>query len=434
MKHEINAAGAVICACTMQKVPRGGVVFAISHNERTELLEAKYLLPQEHRLGNRVFIGDGKEREIVELQRERERNMSPQALRNPNSQVFMEFVGTLPRIQKGDDVQEYLRTCQERIQKIVDYYESNEGATYKTKKGKVFQKNPGITCLHASIHLDEGSINKLTGEVQYNAHYHLVFDRLTPQGIMWKPGPAGLTELQDIAAEFLEMPRGTTYEERGNKKSRGHIKPEDYRQIAEEFNSELNAEKVKTADVVARVEQLQRENAALALKADLAKKSLEQMGDYYDSAKREISTLKQKNAALESERDGLGAELKTIKKAAKKAPKNEAYSSFRAFLKGSGVAEQRDYQTLKEWNAAGVDFEALADVIERERIDELKTALRGTLGRQLDYGQPVGPAALWAAEQLLEGRTIELQKYEKDADEHLRGQQRGGGGSDGPSR
>lgn len=157
-----------------------------------------------------------------------------------------------------------------------------------------FELATGCTVLHIAVHLDEGHMKH--GRPKYNPHAHALIDRTQANGKLWTPKRGELAKVQTLTAQALGMERGTTAEQR---KALGlphpvHIPHKPYREQQE------------------------------ALKAEQAKA-----------------------ASLELENLALKAAQATQKA---KAAKREIYATLRGFLKGTGQAQQRDYQALKQLN------------------------------------------------------------------------------------
>lgn len=292
--------------------PVKNVRHAVSHAERTELCEASYLLEVEDRLANRVVFGAGRENEIAELFLQREASMSRQAKRAGASH-FWEGVAVLPRVEEFDGVQAYHEAMHERLM------------AFKDK----FEQATGCSVLLISIHLDEGEKDPDTGIVQRNPHAHILVDRtVSPEydrqrkrdvsvktkrvtdpdrRLLWQPTPGVLSKVQTLCADSLQMPRGSTLEERGGKPARKHIDHKEWRVLK-------RAEKANEAELVEELAEVHAQNTALSLQ----------------------------NRAHE-------ANSRRARVEAGKA----AYAAVRAFLKGSGKAKQADYQAFKKLHEAG---------------------------------------------------------------------------------
>jgi regulator of replication initiation timing len=187
---------------------------------------------------------------------------------------------------------------------------------------KEYEKATGHQVLHLSIHLDEGYLDA-TGHPQYNPHAHVIVSRMNEKNRVIELGRKQLAEVQDLTAEILQMERGSTLAERGEKRGRAHIGPKEFRLMADE--ARLSLEKPK-ADL-----------------ARLQKKSKE----WSDADLEKIKVLE---AKLDGEPARLAAAL-----AAQKAKLDEQYRLDREALKASGEATQADYQQLKKAHEKALD-------------------------------------------------------------------------------
>lgn len=293
--------------------PVTNVRFAVSHDERTDLLDAEYLLPSQYRLGNLVIPGSMSENDIADLHITRTANMSGQA-KAKGAAAFWEGVAVLPAIFSGP-ADDYLRKNETNLKKLA----------------REMQQKYGFTVLHMSIHLDEGKYDKETGDVFYNPHAHIIIDRSLKNGKLWTPNKTALAGFQSLAADCLEMKRGLTVYDRGGKPSRKNVDHTTFRALHDEFENASEFEKQLAA--------LGAENAMLRAQNKAAKTSL------------------------------AGAE------------ENRLYDVFRAFLKGTGKAKQKDYQRLKKlFKYERANFNALCEIIDlsdNPDADEIFWRLRG---------------------------------------------------------
>jgi len=300
--------------------------FAVSHAERTDLHEASYLLPHADRLENRVVFGGNRESEIAEIFEKRKANLSRQALA-ARASPFFEAVCVLPEVEQFKSVSEYHEAISERLMKL-----KNE-----------LEKSYGCTVLLIAVHLDEGHKDEEFGKLTRNPHAHILIDRAVPlenkrirkrdekvkkkrpvdpsQLNLWQPTEPQLVRIQTMTAEILQMQRGLTKEDREGKPSRPNINHFAFRHLQAVHEKEKNKliddfavtiTKMQDAER-ARVEPLERDNEALS--AQLA--------------------------------------------ASQEKPREVAYATCRAFLKGTGIAKQSDYQTLKFF------YQKRSDLIEK---------------------------------------------------------------------
>lgn len=156
---------------------------------------------------------------------------------------------------------------------------------------QAFEAATGATVVHIAVHLDEGHMDY--GQPKYNPHAHALIDRTQASGKLWKPKRADLAKVQTLTAQTLGMERGSTAAQR---KATGaphpkHIPHGQYRAIQEAIKAEKE-----------RANRLELEKKALEAKA----------------------------ATLEAQTNA-----------------KEIYATLRGFLKGTGQAQQKDYQALK---------------------------------------------------------------------------------------
>lgn len=293
--------------------PVHNVRHAVSHDERTDLLDAEYLLPEQYRLGNHIIPGSMSENDIADLHINRTANLSGQA-KAKGASAFWEGVAVLPAIA-GGPADEYVNKCEKLLKKLA----------------REMQRKYGVTVLHMSIHLDEGKYNKETGEVFYNPHAHIIIDRSLNTGKLWTPKKSELAGFQTVAAECLQMKRGLTVYDRGGKPSRKNIDHSTFRALHDEFENKAEFEK-----------QL---------------------------------------VALSADNETLRAQNKAANGSLAVAEEKRLYDVFRAFLKGTGKAKQKDYQRLKKlFNDERVTFNSLCEIIDfsdNPDVDEIFWRLRG---------------------------------------------------------
>lgn len=286
--------------------------FAVSHAERTELSEPRYLLPKEHRLGNMVFIGKGQEPQIAALMEQRLEQRSRQA-KTAKSMPFWEASINLPAMPLAPTPDQ-----------VIAY---KKDVARGLKKWQVqFEAETGTKVLHLSVHLDEGEVSK-DGSVHYNTHAHAILDRMASGKKMWSPSRGQLAKVQTFTAECLGMERGSTIAERNGAPARKHIGHKEWRAAQTELKR-LRAEK----------DALEEEKAA------------------QDS---QIKALTAANAVG-------SAKLKATQKIASES----FYGALRGFLKGTGKAVQADYQNLKTTFAQNPKLiEQLAQHLQDESAD-----------------------------------------------------------------
>lgn len=126
---------------------------ALNHNDRTEAIEAGYLLPEEYRLGNEFDLSASEaNKKIKELYAQASNNYQKEFGQKLQAKTYLiEAVANLDAHHTLYDVKKMV----EKISKIT-----------------------GFTCVQIAIHKDEGAVGKnREGEVVvlYNYHAHLVF-------------------------------------------------------------------------------------------------------------------------------------------------------------------------------------------------------------------------------------------------------------------
>lgn len=180
--------------------------------------------------------------------------------------------------------------------KVAEYLEDVSHRLEAWKQA--FEAATGASVVHIAVHLDEGHLEH--GQPRYNPHAHALIDRTLNGGTLWKPKRSDLAKVQTLTAQALGMKRGSTAAER---KETGapqpkHMPHAEYRTMQEAIKAERE-----------KADRLELEAKAWAAKAaSLEAQASEQEG--------------QANAKL-------------------------LYASLRAFLKGTGQAQQKDYQALK---------------------------------------------------------------------------------------
>lgn len=218
---------------------------AVSHSERTDLSEPKYLLPAKHRLPNIILPDSMSENLISEMFIKQQARMSRQA-RTASASPFWEGVVVLD----GTDG-EKLTTSLMR---------------WKTQ----YEMVTGHTVCHIAIHLDEGFVD-IYDVPQYNTHAHVILSRMSSSGKFLLLDKNQLSKVQDLTAETLNMKRGSTLSERKGKRGRKHISHREYRELADKKRHELNDEKVKLSlykdmiDTLKANENVDREKLKQAL-------------------------------------------------------------------------------------------------------------------------------------------------------------------------
>jgi hypothetical protein len=187
--------------------------FSISHSERTELSEPKYLLPEEHRLPNIIVAGSLSENNLAALFAQQKDRMTGQA-KARGSSPFLEGVVVLKNTD-GQEQSNYLK----------DWKVAYEEAT-------------GHKVLHMSIHLDEGFLDS-QGKPHYNPHAHVIVSRMNEKNRVIQLKRELLGQIQDLTAKTLQMDRGSTLKERGGKRGRVHIGHKEFRIMANEARLDL---------------------------------------------------------------------------------------------------------------------------------------------------------------------------------------------------
>ncbi len=115
----------------------------------------------------------------------------------------------------GQSMQKKAQIFKESIVNLQEHHtmQDLENLTQRLKK------EYNLNALHIAIHRDEGHINKLTHEKQYNYHAHIIFlnyDFTTHKSVFRQFSKKDLSRMQDLNAEVLGM-------QRGKKHKREHI-------------------------------------------------------------------------------------------------------------------------------------------------------------------------------------------------------------------
>lgn len=318
--------------------------FAVSHAERTDLHEASYLLPPADRLENRTIFGGNRESEIAEIFEKRKANLSRQA-RAARASPFFEAVCVLPEVEQFDSVDAYHEAMSERLLTLKNELETRYG----------------FTVLLISVHLDEGHKDEEFGKLTRNPHAHILIDRAVPlekkrvrkrdekvkkkravdpeKLNLWLPTEPVLAQVQTLTAEILQMQRGLTKEDRGGKPSRQNINHVAFRQLKAAHEAEKNK---LIDDFGVTITQMQ------------------------DAERARVEPLERENAALRAQ----------LAAAHQEESRKAAYAACRAFLKGTGLAKQRDYQTLKMlYQERSNLIEQIANYIDRNEDDQIDLSL-----------------------------------------------------------
>ena len=248
------------------------------------------------------------------------------------------------------------------------------------KYTKKVQERWGIRAIQIHIHKDEGHYENPDDPTTWkpNHHAHIIWDWMNHEtGKSYKLGKKDMEELQDMAAETLEMERGQRKSETG----REHLEHNDFilfqqkKQIAE-----LDIEIAEKRD------RLNTENGN-AIKSGMA--NLFGKGKYADMEKenkrlkeelpKQKATLQRKyQQALEAERDRQSQQL---------AEKDKKIEELQAKLKGEVFRHQQDNQEkdriIRQKESIINDY--------RDRLGHylstLSELLRGAVKAVIDYVQ-----------------------------------------------
>jgi hypothetical protein len=278
--------------------PVTNVRFAVSHSERTDLSEPGYLLPKEHQMDNVVIAGSLSENDLAALFIQQQAGMTGQA-KARGSSPFWEGVVVL----SNTDSQEQSTNLQ----------------TWK----KAYEKETGHKVLHMSIHLDEGYIDT-TGTPQYNPHAHVIVDRMDSKHRVISLDRKQLAAVQDLTAATLQMERGSTLAERQGKRGRKHVPHREFRAQADATRLELDGSNAINTKELNKVKS-SRDNIRNLFSADTI--IISELKKHIQDAESEVSEKAARIARLTGLKDG--------------------YKRDRERLKASGIATQKDYQTLK---------------------------------------------------------------------------------------
>jgi hypothetical protein len=198
---------------------------------------------------------------------------------------------------------------------------------------------PGWKPLQIFIHRDEGKVNKITKEREFNLHAHIVFDCQDKKtGKLLRLEPAHMSKLQDITSEVLSMKRGVRSTKKGltaieyksmmieremdemlNQVNKLLQEKEININALEElkFNLENSTQQLSelTAKIQSTKEQQQQEQQKhkekikeLKNEIDKLKKLTEFYSDDTSKAEREYEKIKSQKEAILSEISGLNVE------------------------------------------------------------------------------------------------------------------------------
>ena len=201
---------------------------AVQHADRT--VAPSYLLSPDVSLGTICVLDDkGK---VAETLAAKMAIASRQARAAKNFSPVWEGVLNLPRPglnSKNFDVAEYKNHCIEITKSWIDEY----------------QKATNHKVLRADIHLDEGHIDEVTGEVLLNAHAHIISDKTNERGKVFIIDRKEMRLLQTMTAEVTGLARGQSSHETGRK----HINSGAYKAIVKTHGLEIQKEKARTAHI-----------------------------------------------------------------------------------------------------------------------------------------------------------------------------------------
>jgi len=125
------------------------------------------------------------------------------------------------------------------------------------------EKRFGIKTFQWHIHNDEGHKDKVTGELKYNYHAHLVVDWTNEEGRSLRLNSDDMIEIQTLTAEILQMERG----ERGSKTlSLNHREYRGFMEIRDKLSLEFNKELTEDQEVKIREEIVERREELKAKK------------------------------------------------------------------------------------------------------------------------------------------------------------------------
>lgn len=293
---------------------------AVSHAARG--VQPQYLLPPDKSLGTIVLLDDkGKVSSTLEA---KIALASRQAKRQGDYSPLWEGVINLRSPRPGEDANLYKKECSTVISNWCDKY----------------QKMTGHKVLRADIHLDEGRLDKETGEILFNAHAHVMCDKTNDLGRVLKINAPTLRKIQDFTAELTGLQRGENSLKTGKK----HITHQQYKYLAERGRLETQNVKDKLVD----------ESAANVLNVGVA-----------DELRSELEKEKKTNVML----GGLIDKQNALK---------DQYRLDREALKASGEATQKSYQALKiAHEAALAELKATKEKVVK--MDEYSKKLEANL-------------------------------------------------------
>lgn len=300
---------------------------AVSHADRT--VPPKYLLAPEFSLGTICVLDDkGKVAQTLDAKMAL---ASRQARAAKNFSPVWEGVLNLPRPalnSKNFDVAEYKKHCIEITKSWIDEY----------------QKATDHKVLRADIHLDEGHIDEVTGEVLLNAHAHIISDKTNERGKVFIIDRKEMRKLQTMTAEVTGLARGKSSIETGRK----HMNPGAYKAVAKAHGLEIKKEKGQTA----RFKKLFADDAPVIadLKAQIAKIEADYKAER--EAAKASGTAKQADyQRMKKERDDALTELKATKEK---------------------VAEMDEYTKKLEAELVSVEAKLAAELVAKAEVIEAK--------------------------------------------------------------
>ena len=339
---------------------------SLAHSTRQ--VAPTYLLPENVSLGTIIVLDDK-----GNFSRTFERKMSlasRQAKAVKNYSPFWEGVINLRRPTPGEDAKSYKNECSERCKIFGDAYE----------------KATGHKIVRIDVHLDEGHVND-DGEVELNAHAHVVVDRTNEQGRVIKLNAPQLRKVQDLAAEATGLRRGQNSLETG----RDHLGHQAYRSMAEkgqlDTQKQVQPLKKQVVDKDAEIAKLKAQYAQdreefKRLNAEAATAGLEKVKsqkDYQDLKKAHEAALEEAGKV-----PALVAQVAALKPQADKVPELVAKlktTKIDAIKKEAEIYELK--QVIREKDAELVNVKA--------NFDKFVTKVKEHFDSTKEGGEPALP-------------------------------------------
>jgi hypothetical protein len=345
---------------------------AVNHADRT--VPPKYLLSEEHSQG--AFCIYGKDNNISDVLENKLSLASRQAKREKNFSPLWEGVINLPRpkIDENFNAAAYKKECIASLQKWVNEY----------------PKMTGHSILRIDLHLDEGLILE-NGEIQLNAHAHVMIDRTNELGRVKKLSPKVLREIQTMTAEATGLPRG----ESSFKTGASHLSPQDFKQVAEKIRLE------KKSEILKLKEQYDLDREALKASGNATQKAYQDLKITYDALVKTYNEMATKaNATIHKLKEEKAEMKKEIQVLTDRDAERELHFSQMA----------KEFAEHKANGGNVFDFDAGPTLDEQKRAQEaLKTRFEASSEADtldIEHGRVVGAVSGLAVLHIGQGRHV----------------------------